>query len=487
MNNLLLPKRLKRLRDTQNREVEYDVPRMIFAHGTHEGVLEHLVLSLLFRGGGKAIDKPYYVRKIEQPLTYFFAGQLAINDVSNYPLEDASYAAQYLASEHVLIVPSKCSDKLNELQAKFETTFIALKNWKAGSASLDDAINSLHETIVPRFGVPPTRLRIPEIIGLFNCYLSKYNEYKERNDPVLTPHMDELRRDIEKSIQDTKNSSIATIVKLADDFEHKPTLRIARLIDVFTLNHLRLDPKASKEQFYGQVLESYDRLTRSLDGDAQISAYASLIVYDILLNINAKETHLRQLQALAPEHPKATFMENLVREEKKQNLWASTSKLSLVGLEPHYHPDLLAIMVTMLTSYGEGRKHLSPFPVDRVEDLVKYATKTRRYRTYCMQNSDGDKVWCLEFNQDPIVDFKGTFHREQQEGSYVICVSANGNAPLIGTNINDYHVKRFAIGKPTIDTLLATSVDRYLLRVPVFRLEGPSPGARWITMGTRGY
>lgn len=494
MKEILLPKGLKKLRDPSGVEADYDIPLLVFAHGNGDSTLEQLVLSLYFRGGDVVIDRPYVVRQIEQPLTKFYANQLAIRDVEQQPFETLDNVAKYLASEHVLVVPSLCSHAVSQIRDKYCQATQAFEQLKEKrDIGVDVIFENFREAIVPA-----TRLRVPEIISLFFQFQAEFQgRYKRPNDPKLGANFDYLRRVVERSIQGTLNSSINTMANLLEDFDKHTTLKNARLIDVFARQHVLLGFTGEKVQFYNYVRDAYIMVAESTSQiEDKISAYSSLIIFDLLLDDNeSAKKHIQELKKMQETHAKIAFMERLLADGNE--LWPYISKLAVIGLEKHYYPDLLDILDSRVADFKRKNTILSPFPVDVMEKFIEYAKRTKLYNVFYQKDPRGTLYRCFVFNQDPhirVSSYKGGLNKDDR---YVIVQTVKPGffrfPDFVSgvTGRDDMIVEPDLWRNPKINSMLfgsnnGYSVDSYLFSVPEIQQRDYSPGSRTIvTLPTR--
>jgi hypothetical protein len=482
MNDILLPKGIRRLKDKSGNNVDYDIPLPVFSPGYEAGILEQLTLSLNFRGGDAVIDRPYVVRLVEQPLSKLFINQLCLWNVCDVKIDSWEGLAQYVASEHMLVAPNILTGKALELQNRFETLKKRLNadNSKAPSKAVSEISDMLESTITPC-----TRFRDPRVISILHDF---QKEYKKPDNPHLAVILDMYRRIVDKSLQETQNSSVTTISKLVEQFENNPTVRNARLVDVFARQHNALGFNEDKELMYGKAINVYRTCVSSkFNIEDMVSSYASLIIFEKLLGLNEEATkHVHELKSLDIPKNKSRLnsLRNLFLSKGEVKLTnGNISKLGIVGLENYYNPDILWTVYCRLKDYekNDGKKARASYPIDLMESLVEHAKATKLHDAFYEKNSKGEVIRILVFNQNPYVKLHNQISSESIDNVFVIKQKVPENyfglAEKLLNPLRKYMKHGKIAGEPDAAKLLSTDVDRYLFAVPDIRQALYAPGS----------
>jgi hypothetical protein len=453
MDKIIIPRNLESL-VINGKVVDWSLPCLLFCPSTdNKSVLEQLVYRFLFRGAEDTNLRPYEVKKYEHPLAFVFSGQLAIDDVFKTPLDEPWNIARYFASEHAVIMPPNCSDSIQSYKSRFKEAYEMLKKWNPGS-EVDGIGKKFERCIKPRGEIQLTRLRIPEVIALFNTFLEgkRYNKYTKGDYVVFLPYFDAIRRLMKDSMQDTEINSSIAIDTLKKEFYVDPNLTRVRVMDIFTLNHVRLDSTISEQEeieYYKEVRQLYlDFIDQTRNKEEKISTYASIIAYDMLIQDKEEKKHFEKLKKDYRKHPKTVLIGKILDKVDEPDLWKGFSKLEMVGLDNHYHPDLLTIMLSKLNAYRSGHTCISPYPHHNMIDFLDYAQQTKLF-SMKKTNIKGQTYFTLTFSQVPYISFQNQAVSED------------------GCKIRVQYVKENINKKSQPKDFVASCVDKYLLH-PVF-------------------
>jgi hypothetical protein len=485
MKDILLPKGIKKLKDKDGKEVDYDIPLPVFSPGSEAGILEQLVLSLYFRGGDAVIDRPYVVRQVKQPLTKFFINQLCLWNISRLRTDTLEGAAEYIAAEHILVAPNILSGKILETQRKFENLKALLKkdNSKATPQEIKNISDLLDKTITPCTIYMDARV-IPILYDF-------QKEYKKPNNPHLAVILDCYRRIVDKSLQGTQNSSMTTISKLVEQFEKSPSIQNARLIDIFARRHKALGFKEDRNGMYTKVRNAYLKcITSEFDISDRVTSYASLIIFEKILGLDDEAAqHVLELENLKipqEDSRKNTLRNIFVAKGRIKIAPENISKLGIIGLEEYYNEDLLKIIYCRLRSYEkvDGQKVLASYPVDLMENLVEHAKLTKLTDIFYDRNSQGNLNRNFVFNQIPYVHVKDELSILSANDRCIIRQSVPGDYfGLLEKMLNPvrgYMKHGKVYGELDLKDMLLTDIDRYLFRVPDIRQAEHSPGSSMV-------
>ncbi len=481
---------MRTLKDEKNGlNIDYDLPLPVFSPASDSGILEQLVLSLYFRGGDEVIDRPYVVRLIEQPLAKFFINQMCLWKIYNQDLDSWDKTAQYLASENVLLMPNILSGKA--LEHKKNMTKLRSIIWDKRSSNetrdkkdIREIADLLEETIIPC-----TMFRIPAIISLLHDF---QEAYKKPDDPNLAAILDMYRRIVDKSLQETLNSSKNTISKLIEKSEENPSLRNVRLADVFARQQVSLGFKENLSELYDRIRDLYFMCLNSTDSiEDKISSYASLITFDKLLgDEDSAMRHLFEVSSIDISHSKNQT--GYLRLEEFKKLFSSDvvpsqidgeTRLYLTGFAEKYHPGLLKIIYNRLIEYHKinGDEQNVTYPVDLIERMLKYAKLTKLNDIYYQEDTAGNNYRCFVFNQRPFIHVVDEAGAEDHAQKYVIRqkISSDYFSALdrIFEPLRKMKVKGKLFRTPDLSVFLESDVDRYLFKVPEIRRDERSPGS----------
>ena len=481
MEKIILPSRLETL-IIDGKKVDWELPCLLFCPSTdNKSVLEQLMYKFGYRGAEETEIRPFESPKLDHPLTLVFAGQLALRDIVQQELNNAYNIAKYFASENAIIMPPTCDDAISEYQVRFQNADELLEKWTPiNNITVEEIGDKFNECIKPEGQISLLRLRISKVIALFNKFLDgdKYNKYtKEENcDHYLEflSYFDAIRRGMRDSIRDTWLHSENAINRLKDEFYAEPMLARARAADIYTLNHVHLEGLVKEEEipgYYKNVRQIYlDFIKTAYKKEEIISAYASLIAYDMLIGDNQLETHLQELERIAPNHPKTALVRQLAGDSKDINLMTPKIKLSFVGLRQYYHPRLLEILLAKLEAFKADHTCVSPYVHHRMNDFLDYCQTTK---LTSMKRKNGKITF--EFSQKPYIRFQNEIDISEDGKQIVVAPDAkllkkmygfggiSGSFRLIK---NRFNIEKLAA------ICAATCVDRYLLHPPLVMHKG---------------
>ena len=485
MKDILLPKGIKKLKDKSGKEVDYDISVPVFSPGSEAGILEQLVLSLYFRGGEAVIERPYVVRLVEQPLTKFFINQLCIWHISKENIDSLESAAEYVASEHVLVAPNVLSGKASELQKKFEILkkYLHRDTHEATSKEIQEIADTLEQTITPC-----TTYMDARVIAILHNF---QRTYKKPDNPKLAVILDMYRRIVDKSLQGTQNSSMTTIAKLVEQFENNPTIQNARLVDIFARQHNALGFKEDRNLMYTKVRNVYlPCVTSKFAIEDRVSSYASLIIFESLLGLTKEAAlHVHELKNLTipKDNVRINHLRNIFLskgEGKKVN--GTISKLGVVGLEKYYHPDLLKILYTRLKEYEkkDGVSTTVSDPIDLMESLMEHAKLTKLYDIFYEKESGGSVYRNMVFNHNPYLKICDQLSYDATDDLYILKQKMDahyfGVLEKMLKPVRNYLKHGRVFGEPEIADFFSSDVDKYLFAMPNIRQTSYLPGSSMI-------
>jgi hypothetical protein len=479
MNRDIVPKDLEVPKDAWGRSIDLDPDFIVLSLGNEEGVLEQLMLLLYFRGSEGVPCRPFKVTEVIQPLVLYFAGQLAINDINNLTVKDAHDAAKHLSAEHVFVVPPLCGEAVENIRAQFDKAYKSLEDWKHNSTVTEEDVAGNFEAAI----VGSARLRIPEVISQINNFLHSYQEIKPKTGR-LWASFDQRKRDIERSISDTKNSSIDSIIRLSTEFHKRQDMHnivTARLLDVFARNHAALGFTSDIERCYNYTLDAYTALINSASplGD-KVSAHASSIAFELLLNdVKSAKKHFSLLKGSAPLHKKTKFIENLLAEKSQP------SNLAMVGLDKYFRPKDLNKLKAKVDSYGGLHPSHMPYPAHRMTALLHHCKKTIPIQSYRVK-AGGRRYMCYVFNHNPYLSFKNPSRGFSLPDKYAVLLSLNKKPIAEDISLEDCKRCYPAHKNSPIEKNLEDWTDRYCFSVPQFRDRKRSLGSRPEAIPTRG-
>ncbi|MCP3683695.1 MAG: hypothetical protein GY861_13500 [bacterium] len=479
MKSILLPKEVKMLPGDNGEAVLYDIPTLVFSQG-QQNVPEQISSALYYCLNEDFVNAPYPVQVVHQPLVNLYAYQSALKAVLETPrssLESKEnfwdHLATFFASEDVLVAPPERENELvSEAIEKFEDGKAQLSGLEQICQPFDEQthnmMNQTREAIVELTG-----LKVPEAVSFLKQYLQ---EFKKNGNAKFAEYQDEQRRIVVGSLQSGEREFLTCLDKLVENFNDRPTLRNARLMDVFSRQYINLGFERFADSYLDIARDSYRELLGKIVNRRQ-SAYASLILLDLVQGDH--DSAKRDFKDMKNTNRTDPAKVELVK--KAISRISSTSRIPVNAineqkndahrLQKEYHPVVLNIIDERIDEYIGMREECiqGTSRLDALRSLIDYSRST------CLvgvvyESSDNTTFRNIVFNQKPPFKFKDEVESapHKENGNTWWKVSQNvgenyfGNLDKVMFGKNLYTRGRL-FGEPAVDSLVDSPVDDHIM------------------------